>query len=328
MKISFVIPAYNASKTIERCIKSVQAQDSSDWEAIVVDDGSKDNTFELAKQLASGDERIVVLSQKNQGPGMARNFGMKNVTGDYIAFLDSDDYIERNYVSLVNKKIREERLDVVIIDNFYETPEGRIIRQEKLSDYSALNKEELIAVQMTGKMPWGGWRKVVAKEIIINNQIEYSSDPVGEEALFSFRVFYHAKKIGFLGAYVLHYVDYPTSQSKKGDDDPWGCVVERLSGYLSENDMLERYSKQISSFAYTALAVSAYRISSNHPFGEATSLVSRKIKEVKRKYNCDCDKKCLEGRVRLLMPYIHLNWAFPIVLAAKLKKSRSFKETN
>ena len=80
MKISFVIPAYNASKTIERCIKSVQAQDSSDWEAIVVDDGSKDNTFELAKQLASGDERIVVLSQKNQGPGMASDWRLHSLS--------------------------------------------------------------------------------------------------------------------------------------------------------------------------------------------------------------------------------------------------------
>lgn len=319
MKISFVIPAYNASKTIERCITSVQAQDSSDWEAIVVDDGSKDNTFELAKQLASGDERIVVLSQKNQGPGMARNFGMKNVTGDYIAFLDSDDYIERNYVSLVNKKIREERLDVVIIDNFYETPEGRIIRQEKLSDYSALDKEELIAVQMTGKMPWGGCRKVVAREIIINNQIEYSSDPVGEEALFSFRVFYHAKRIGFLGAFVLHYVDYPTSQSKKGADDPWGAVVVKLDEYIKAEIGDTAYRKEINSFAYTALIVSLYRIGINHHLKDAISLSKKQIQMVTKSYPCDCNKYSLERRVKMLLPFVRIRFTLPIVLLSKLK---------
>lgn len=319
MKISFVIPAYNASKTIERCIKSVQAQDSSDWEAIIVDDGSKDNTFELAKQLASGDERIVVLSQKNQGPGMARNFGMQNVTGDYIAFLDSDDYIERNYVSLVNKKIREERLDVVIIDNFYETPEGRIIRQEKLSDYSALDKEELIAVQMTGKMPWGGCRKVVAREIIINNQIEYSSDPVGEEALFSFRVFYHAKSIGFLGAFVLHYVDYPTSQSKKGADDPWGAVVVKLDEYIKAEIGDTAYRKEINSFAYTALIVSLYRIGINHQLKDAISLSKKQIQMVAKSYPCDCNKYSLERRVKMLLPFVRIRFILPIVLLSKLK---------
>ena len=76
-----------------------------------------------------------------------------------------------------------------IIDNFYETPEGKIIRYEKLSKYSTLNKEELIAIQMTGKMPWGGCRKIIVRDIIESNNIEYSNDPVGEEALFSFKVF-------------------------------------------------------------------------------------------------------------------------------------------
>lgn len=319
MKISFVIPAYNASKTIERCITSVQAQDSSDWEAVVVDDGSKDNTFELAKQLASGDERIVVLSQKNQGPGMARNFGMKNAKGDYIAFLDSDDYIEHNYVSLVKKKISEEQLDVIVIDNYYETPEGRIIRQEKLSNYSTFDKEELIAVQMTGKMPWGGWRKVVAREIIVNNRIEYSSDPVGEEALFSFRVFYHAKRIGFLGAFVLHYVDYPTSQSKKGADDPWGNVVEKIDEYIKAEIGDNAYRKEINSFAYTALIVSLYRIGINHRLTEAISLSKKQINLIAERYPYDCNRYSLERRVKMLLPFVRMKFVLPIVLFSKLK---------
>lgn len=319
MKISFIIPAYNASKTIERCIASVRAQDSFDWEAVVVDDGSKDNTFELAKQLAYGDERIVVLSQKNQGPGMARNFGMKNATGDYIAFLDSDDYIEHDYVSLVNKKISEEQLDVVIIDNYYETPEGKIIRQEKLSDYSTLNKEELIAVQMTGKMPWGGCRKVIAREIIVNNKIEYSRDPIGEEALFSFRVFYHAKKIGFLGAYVLHYVDYPASQSKKGADDPWGNVVEKIDEYIKAEIGDNAYRKEINSFAYTALIVSLYRIGINHRLTEAISLSKKQINLIAERYPYDCNRYSLERRVKMLLPFVRMRFVFPIVLFSKLK---------
>lgn len=319
MKISFVIPAYNASKTIERCIKSVQAQDSSDWEAIIVDDGSKDNTFELAKQLASGDERIVVLSQKNQGPGMARNFGMKIATGDYIAFLDSDDYIEYNYVSLVNKKISEEKLDVVIIDNFYETPEGKIIRYEKLSKYSTLNKEELIAIQMTGKMPWGGCRKIIVRDIIESNNIEYSNDPVGEEALFSFKVFYHAKKIGFLCAFVLHYVDYPASQSKKGADDPWGAVVVKLDEYIKAEIGDNAYRKEINSFAYTALIVSLYRIGINHRLKDAISLSKKQISLVSKRYSCDCNIFSLENRVKILLPFARMKFVLPIIIFSKLK---------
>ena len=320
MKLSFVIPAYNAAKTVCRCLDSVLAQTDHDWEVVIVNDGSKDNTYELMRTYAEKDTRIVALSQENQGPGMTRNNAIKHTTGDYIAFLDSDDYIEAEYVALVKEKIAKDQLDVVILDNYYEKPNGDLIRVEALSNFEGSNKEALIAAQMTGKMPWGGWRKVIKADIIKDNKIEYSSDPVGEEAIFSFRVFYHASQIGFLGIPVLHYVDYPASQSKKGNDDPWGGVVDRLSGYLSDNGLLKQYNKQVNSFAYTALAVSIYRISNNHSFREATSLVLARIKEVKQKYKYDCDKACLEGRVRLLLPFIRLNLAFPMVLVAKLKK--------
>jgi len=320
MKVSFVIPAYNAAKTICRCLESVIAQTDDDWEAVIVNDGSQDNTYELLQLYAKKDARIIALTQKNQGPGMARNYAMKHTCGDYIAFLDSDDYIEPYYVKSVKEKIRAELLDVVILDNYYEKQSGELIRMEALSKFKGLSKADLIAVQMTGKMPWGGCRKVIRASILKENEIEYSCDAVGEEALFSFRVFHHATKIGFLGLPVLHYVDYPTSQSKKGADDPWGCVVERLYNYLAENHMLDSYRKQINSFAYTALVVSAYRISVNHSFFKARSLIVKKTKEVQQKYKYDCDKDCLETRVKLLLPFLRLKLTLPIVLIAKLKK--------
>lgn len=326
MKLSFVIPAYNAAKTVCRCLDSVIAQSDSEWEVVIVDDGSKDNTYEFIQEYAERDSRIIALTQENQGPGITRNNAIKHTTGDYIAFLDSDDYIEPEYVALVKEKLKKDKLDVVVLDNYYEKPNGNHIRVENLSRFAGLDRDALIAVQMTGKMPWGGWRKVIRADIIKNNGIEYSRDAVGEEAIFSFQVFYHASKIGFLGIPVLHYVDYPASQSKKGNDDPWGCVVDRLQKHLLDNGLLEHYRRQVNSFAYTALTVSVYRISNNHSFRKATSLVLKKIKEVKQKYTYDCDKSCLEGRVKLLMPCILLNLALPIVLAAKFKKYIDHKE--
>ena len=320
MKISFIIPAYNASKTIERCINSVLSQTSLDWEAVIVDDGSKDSTYDLIQQYEAKDKRIIALTQENQGPGMARNLGMKHATGDYIAFLDSDDYIENDYVSSVKEKIEAGKFDVVIIDNYYETPEGKLIREEKLSDFSLLNKEELIAVQMTGKMPWGGWRKVIARDIIVNNKIEYSSDPVGEEALFSFRVFYYAQNIGFLNKFVLHYIDYPTSQSKKGSDDPWGGVVDKLNDYIINNIGENAYRKEINSFAYTALIVSLYRIACNHNFKDAMVISKAQLTKVCEKYSQECNLESLESRVKLLLPFVKMKFTLPILVISKIKK--------
>lgn len=318
MKISFIIPAYNAEKTLTKCINSLLNQTNKNWESVIIDDGSLDNTFNIAKSFEYKDERIKVLTQKNSGPGAARNNAFPYCDGEYIAFLDSDDYIEYNYVELVIKLINQNKSDVVIIDNYYEDEYGKVIRIENLSKFNYLTKPELIATQMTGKMPWGGCRKIIKKEIIENNKIRYSKNIVGEEALFSFLVLYYAKKIDFLGKLVYHYVDNPKSQSKKGGDDPWGPVVNGLNKYITEN-IGNNFRKEINSFAYTALIVYIYRVSVNYSFRKALKLSKKKIKEIKKVYNGGCNKKSFETRVKLLLPFVKINFITPLILISKIK---------
>ena len=319
MKFSFIIPAYNALSTIEKCLKSVISQTYQNWEAIVVDDGSKDDTYSRAFEFSKMDKRIRVYKKENEGPGLTRNFAIKQVVGDYIVFLDSDDYIDNDYLQSVSDCIEEKNADVVILDNYYETAAGKLIRIEKLSQFSSLSQRQLIGVQMTGKMPWGGCRKVIKHTIIKDNMIEYTEDKVGEEALFSFKVFLFASNIVFLGKPVYHYVDYPQSQSKKGADDPWGGVVDKISNYIRLNLDGETFEKEVNSFAYTALVVSLYRISSNYSLGEAIKLCKLRIRETKEKYPMNVDSSCLEKRVRIMLWFARLGWVLPIVLASKLK---------
>lgn len=318
MKISFIIPAYNAEKTLTKCINSLLNQTDENWQAVIMDDGSADNTFGIAQDFECKDSRIKALTQKNAGPGTARNNAFPYCDGEYIAFLDSDDYIEPDYAESVIKLINQKNSDVVVIDNYYEDESGKVIRTENLSRFNCLTKPELIATQMTGKMPWGGWRKIIKKDIIENNKIKYSENTVGEEALFSFLVFYYANKIDFLGKTVYHYVDNPKSQSKKGGDDPWVPVVDGLNKYITEN-IGGGFKEEINSFAYTALIVSVYRISVNHSFISAVKLAKKKIKEVKEKYSGRCNKKSIEKRVRLLLPFVKINFVTPIILISKLK---------
>lgn len=93
--ISVIVPAYNSEMFIGKCIDSVLAQTYSNWELIAVDDGSRDNTFGILKKYAEVDSRIRVIHQENQGPGIARNTGIAEAKGNYVVFIDSDDYIER-----------------------------------------------------------------------------------------------------------------------------------------------------------------------------------------------------------------------------------------
>ena len=118
--LSIIIPLYNCEKYIKHCLDSILAQglNKSDFEIIIVDDGSVDNSYAIASAYATGHDNIIVVRQENQGVASARNTALKHVNGDYIAFIDSDDYIEKNYLDRLYREACETKSDVVIC-NFY-----------------------------------------------------------------------------------------------------------------------------------------------------------------------------------------------------------------
>ena len=150
--ISVVIPVYNSEKYVGKCIESVMAQSYTDWQLILVDDGSKDRSLEVCRQYADQDNRILVIHQENAGPGIARNTGITQVSGDYVVFIDSDDYIEPEYFRLLNQHDE----DVVFIDVNDINESNKVVRKEWMSTYKHLSKDSFLRCQMTGNIPWGG----------------------------------------------------------------------------------------------------------------------------------------------------------------------------
>ena len=112
-KISFVIPVYNAEKYLERCLDSIRQQTDGDFEAILVDDGSADLSKSICEKFAKSDTRFICKTQKNSGPSAARNAGISLARGEYIAFVDSDDFIDNNYVETLYPYARETGADMV-----------------------------------------------------------------------------------------------------------------------------------------------------------------------------------------------------------------------
>lgn len=112
-KLSVIIPAYNVEKYIEKCIESVINQSYKNLEIIIINDGSTDHTDELCKKYIDKDARIKYISKENEGLSEARNTGLRYATGDYVTFLDSDDYFDLNYASIMMKEILDDDLDMV-----------------------------------------------------------------------------------------------------------------------------------------------------------------------------------------------------------------------
>ena len=133
-KVSIIVPVYNVEKYIEKCLESLVNQTLEDIEIIVVNDGTKDNSKEkILQYIEKYPQKIVYLEKENGGLSDARNYGLPVAKGEYIAFLDSDDYIEKNMYEEMYKKAKEENSDMVECDFLWEylNSEKKVIKQKK-----------------------------------------------------------------------------------------------------------------------------------------------------------------------------------------------------
>lgn len=111
--ISVIVPMYNCEKTIDRCIQSVLNQENENWELLLIDDGSTDKTVEICSRYISDNDKVHVYEKENGGPSSARNYGIDNAKGQYLVFLDSDDYFDNNHISSLQKEIDSKKPDTI-----------------------------------------------------------------------------------------------------------------------------------------------------------------------------------------------------------------------
>jgi glycosyltransferase involved in cell wall biosynthesis len=329
VKISLIIPVYNAELYLRKCLDSVITQKYQNWEAFIIDDASDDKSPEILDYFKKKDKRInVYRNNNNKGPGETRNLALsyatenkntKSFSSEYIVFLDSDDWIEDDYFLSISEMAEKSYPDIIFIDLIQEKPNGEFIKYERMSSYNKSSQETIIRHQMTGKLPWGGVRKAVKKDLIVENNITYSNDIIGEEALYSFKLLYNAKKIKFIDKALYHYVIHSNSQSGSYNPNPYGPVCESLRFYLKEINAYKKYESSLISFAFTALIVSFYRNAQYHKFSESVNQSRLALKEYKKNYGFNLDKSSLEIRTRIVLPFIKLNLVVPIVLLAKVK---------
>ncbi|MCT0015469.1 glycosyltransferase family 2 protein, partial [Lactococcus lactis subsp. lactis] len=112
-KISVIVPVYNVEKLLRRCLDSIINQSFEDFELLLIDDGSKDNSGQICDHYKKQDERVRVWHIPNGGQSAARNLGIDNVQGDFIAFIDSDDFVELDYLEQLYQPMLEDEVDVV-----------------------------------------------------------------------------------------------------------------------------------------------------------------------------------------------------------------------
>ena len=164
MFFSIIIPIYNAEKTLERCLDSICTQEFQDYEVLLIDDGSKDNSAAICEIYASKNTRFKLFRQENKGPSAARNEGLRHAEGAYLCFIDSDDAVLPEYLSQIYERIKNSNAEIVFIGYHKVDQEGRIlatcIPPEGLSGFALL--AELSLHDMFGY----AWIKCISRKCV------------------------------------------------------------------------------------------------------------------------------------------------------------------
>lgn len=200
-KISIIVPVYNVEKFLNRCLDSIIAQTFTDWVCILIDDGSPDNSGKICDEYAKKDDRFVVIHQKNAGSSVARNTGLNVAQGDFIAFVDSDDWVEPEYLDELFNKATENDADIVGCDLYREKINESTIQTVKLDGMS-----DYCSSILTGELPAWLWIKFFKKQLIFNNKINFLSTlDMCEDTLFSLKAFFYASKVCYIDKPLYHY---------------------------------------------------------------------------------------------------------------------------
>lgn len=166
--VSIIVPVYNAEKTLERCVDSILNQSYQDFELFLVDDGSADGSGALCDAYARQDSRVRVFHQENAGVSAARNLALDHAAGEYLQFLDSDDWITPDATSSLVRAAREHQCDLVIAD-FYRVCGERVSHKGDIDDPGVLTREEYAAHMMENPADFYYgvlWNKLYRRDIV------------------------------------------------------------------------------------------------------------------------------------------------------------------
>lgn len=229
--ISIIVPVYKVEKYLNRCLDSIIAQTFTDWECILIDDGSPDNCGKICDDYAKKDERFVVIHQENAGVSAARNAGLDMAKGEYIGFVDGDDWIESNtYEIAINTAIKE-NADLV---------EWGCALNDGVKDYKYLiHPEGAFDLFNTQVQLWHGpCTKLIKKSVLSMYGLKFPQGiALAEDMYLSTKLFYYSKKSFGLSNCLYHYYQNPESATKL-------ITIKKINDECTVVDELESFFKE------------------------------------------------------------------------------------
>ena len=212
--ISIVVPIYNGEKNLHNCLESIISQSFYDWEMILVDDGSKDNSYSICQSYANRDKRIKVIAQENAGVSAARNVGLQNSSGEYIVFVDSDDSLQGDALKEMLDIMKKSGADIVICGYKYISKNRVVYKCAKRE--SILGSKEIGDFIQRDYLEWlvaAPWGKLYRKSILPQSGFDETIS-LGEDLKFNVQCFCNSEHIEILDVALYMYNDTSNSLTK------------------------------------------------------------------------------------------------------------------
>lgn len=239
--VSVIVPVYNVEKYIGKCLDSLCKQTYENIEIIVVDDGSPDNSDIIVNNYQVKDRRIKFIKRENGGLGAARNTGIRESRGEYVCFVDSDDWVAPNYVECFISAAFEDKSDVVISNISYVFEDGtRKPRTPKIEKHEVVNNREALAREFIGKQyKFHAPNKCCKRDILINNGICFPEGRLYEDVFTTYKILLASKNVSLIPDYTYYYLQSRAGSimNKKIDVQRFTDMYDALDAIMDDSEI-------------------------------------------------------------------------------------------
>lgn len=268
--VSIIVPVYNVEKYIHRCVDSILNQTYRNLEIILVDDGSPDNCGSICEEYAQQDDRIKVIHKENGGLGFARNSGLDIATGDYVAFVDGDDYIGTNHIEKLLRALQRSQADACMgghtkaYVNHYEQRPNPLAGSE-IENEAVLTQllPKMCGIDNTGRyVDMSVWLALYSRRIIADYHLRFVSERVlaSEDLVFNFSFYSHAEKVTIIDSNEYYYCDNEGSLTTRYKPDRYEAQLTLYNHmmYSARELGIERQCK--TGLDHSLVAIARYSI--------------------------------------------------------------------
>ena len=279
MKVSVIVPVYNVEKYLDKCLDSLACQTLKDMEVIIVNDGSPDNSEDIIKKYTKKYKNFKYYKKENGGLSSARNYGIKYASGDYIAFLDSDDYVKSDMYEKMYEKAINGNYDLVVCDIDYLYPDKTIRVGSGIKGDTTDIKKTYLTIHPAA------WNKLFKKDLF-NHDVYFKEGVWFEDVEFIYRMLPYIKSIGIVledfNQYVQRVGSITSSVSPKIYD-----YISNMNGiidFYKERNLYDEYKKELEYVYVRYLYATFIRSIKKYEYNEYMKAVDMAIKNVKEHF--------------------------------------------